>query len=56
MYRRWCANQRWLATDANDGWQWMPTVVGNGRQRWLAMDANGGWQSHVIWTSIYSPS
>jgi len=49
------ANQRWLVVDANDGWQWTPTMVGNGRQRWLAMDANDGWQNHVIARSIYSP-
>ena len=47
------ANQRWLVVDANDGWQWTPTMVGNGRQRWLAMDANDGWQNHVIARSIY---
>lgn len=38
--------QRWLAMDANGGWHWIPTVVGN---------ANHRWQSHVIRISIYRP-
>ena len=59
-----------MALDAIDGWQWMPSMVGNGCHRWLAMDAIDGWQwmpmmvgnacqrwlaNHVISESIYSP-
>jgi len=33
-----------MAVPTNGGWQWTPTMAGNGCQRWLAMDANDDWQ------------